>query len=76
MTLFSLYSRKLTTKSIPTLPLSHLLKNPNVTAGIPDDILNEVGYRELLDKLITYGTTAITEFRTLRDKYWDKSTDE
>lgn len=71
MVLFSTYSRTFVKRSIPQLPLVSLIKEDleEVEKRIPEDILNEKGYREFLNKIVEFGKVAIAEFRELRDKY-------
>lgn len=53
------------------LPLiGHLERNSRTdikSFKIPKDILEETGYREFLDKVLSYGEMAISEYRSLRD---------
>lgn len=63
------YSRLLRKQPIPTLPLRARLKPEPILSTIPDHILDEITYRELLDASLAYGESALTEFRVLRDRY-------
>ena len=63
------YSRLLRKEPIPTLPLRARLKPDPILSTIPDHILDETAYRELLDASVTYGETALAEFKVLRDRY-------
>lgn len=63
------YTRILHKGPIPSLPLrSRLEPTPDLNT-IPDHILDETGYRELLEASIAHGEAALAEFRVLRDKY-------
>ena len=66
---FGPYCRLLQKGPIPTLPLRSRLTPDPILSTIPDYILDEVAYRELLDASIAHGETALGEFRVLRDKY-------
>ena len=63
------YSRSFRKEPIPTLPLRNRLKPEPVLSTIPDHILDEVAYRELLESSITHGESALAQFRVLRDRY-------
>jgi restriction system protein len=63
------YSRLLRREPIPSLPLRARLTPEPILSTIPDHILDETAYRELLEKSVAYGESALTEFRALRDKY-------
>jgi hypothetical protein len=63
------YSRMFRTEPIPPLPLRARLKPDPILSTIPDYILDETAYRELLDASIAHGEAALAEFRILRDKY-------
>ena len=63
------YSRILRKEPIPTLPLRARLKPDPILSTIPDHILDETAYQELLDASVAYGETALAEFRVLRDRY-------
>jgi hypothetical protein len=63
------YSRMLRKDPIPTLPLRARLKPDPILSTIPDHILDETAYRELLDASLAYGELALAEFRVLRDRY-------
>jgi hypothetical protein len=63
------YTRVFRREPIPSLPLRGQLKLDSVPSTIPDQILDETAYRQLLDAAIAYGETALAEFRVLRDKY-------
>jgi len=63
------YSRVLKKGPIPTLPLRARLTTDPILSTIPDHILDETAYQELLDNSIAHGEAALAEFRTLRDKY-------
>lgn len=63
------YSRMLRKEPIPTLPLRARLQPDPIPGMVPDHILDETAYRELLDASVAYGETALAEFRVLRDKY-------
>lgn len=63
------YSRMFRKEPIPTLPLRARLKPDPILSTIPDHILDETAYRELLDASVTYGETALAEFKLLRDRY-------
>jgi hypothetical protein len=63
------YSRLLRKEPIPTLPLRARLKPDPILSTIPDHILDEIVYRELLDASVAYGEAALSEFRVLRNKY-------
>jgi restriction system protein len=73
MVYFSLYRMKFADDQerprVP-LPLIDRLKETNLPSlNIPEEILNEAGYLELLQKSIAFGETGIAAFRQLRDKY-------
>lgn len=63
------YSRVLRKEPIPTLPLRARLKPDLILSTIPDHILGETAYRELLNASIAHGESALLEFRVFRDKY-------
>lgn len=63
------YIRKLKNQPIPKLPLRDQFKPDTILQTIPDHILDETAYRELLDASITHGEAALAEFRVFRDKY-------
>jgi len=63
------YTRLLREEPIPTLPLRARLKPDPVLSTIPDHILDETAYRELLESSLAHGAAALAEFRVLRDKY-------
>lgn len=63
------YSRLLRKEPLPTLPLRARLKPDPILKTIPDHILDETAYRELLGASVAYGEAALAEFRVLRDKY-------
>ena len=63
------YSRLLRKEPLPTLPLRARLKPDPILATIPDHILDETAYRELLEASVTYGESALAEFRVLQDRY-------
>jgi len=63
------YGRMLRKEPIPTLPLRARLKPDPIRGTIPDHILDETAYRELLDASVAYGESALAEFRVLRDRY-------
>ena len=63
------YSRMFRKEQIPTLPLRARLKIDPILSTIPDRILDETAYRELLDASVAYGEAALAEFRLLRDRY-------
>ncbi len=63
------YSRLLRKAPIPTLPLRARLTPDPILSTIPDYILDETAYRELLEASIIHGEAALGEFRALRDKY-------
>jgi len=63
------YTRLLRKEPIPPLPLRARLKPDPILDTIPDHILDETGYRELLEASILYGEAALAEFRVLRDRY-------
>jgi restriction system protein len=63
------YSRVLNKGPIPTLPLRARLRQNPMLKTIPDHILDETAYRELLEASIQYGESALAEFRVLRDRY-------
>lgn len=63
------YSRMFRKEPIPPLPLRARLKPDPILSTIPDYILDETAYRELLDASIAHGEAALAEFRILRDKY-------
>lgn len=54
---------------IPCLPLRARLKPDPILSTIPDHILDETAYRELLEASIAHGEAALAEFRMLRDQY-------
>jgi hypothetical protein len=64
----SVYPRM--TEGNPTWPALPLRANidPRVVAVLADDILDAVGYRELLDSMTGHGSAAIAEFRAIRDR--------
>ena len=63
------YSRVFRQEPIPSLPLRARLEPDPILSTIPDHILDETAYRELLDASVAYGEAALAEFRVLRDKY-------
>lgn len=63
------YTRIFGREPIPSLPLRAQLRLDTGPSTIPDHILDETAYRQLLDAAIAYGNTALAEFRLLRDKY-------
>lgn len=63
------YSRTMVKGPIPSLPLRSTLTQYPDLSKIPDHILDETAYRELLDSSLAYGEKALGEFRLLRDKY-------
>ena len=63
------YSRLLTKAPIPTLPLREKLSSICDLGTVPSHILDEHGYRELLDSAIAYSDEALIEFHALRDHY-------
>ncbi len=63
------YSRLLRKGPIPTLPLRSRLTPEPILSTIPDHILDETAYRELLEASLIHGEAALGEFRALRDKY-------
>lgn len=63
------YTRMLRQEPPPTLPLRARLKPDPILRTIPDHILDETAYRELLDASIAHGEAALSEFRVLHDKY-------
>lgn len=63
------YSRLLRKAPIPTLPLRARLTPDPILSTIPDHILDETAYRELLEASVIHGEAALSEFRALRDKY-------
>jgi restriction system protein len=74
---FTTYVRMLSKEKIPLLPLSERVnENKDVTSRIPSEILNETGYLEFLEKCSEFGSIAISEFRTFRDKYSETETDD
>lgn len=66
---FGPYSRFFQKGPIPTLPLRTRLSPDPVLSVIPDHILDETAYRELLASATAYGEIALAEFRVLRDRY-------
>lgn len=60
-------SRGIDIPSFPALPLRSAEEPPIDKDGIPDDILDAAGYRDLLDALLHYGHAAIAEFRVYRE---------
>lgn len=67
---FSTYTRIIKNHKMPTLPLSDsLIDVDGILQRIPDQILEEKGYSEFLEKCIQYGDIALLEFNSLRDKY-------
>lgn len=63
------YTRRELKQPIPPLPLRAQRSVEPYLSGIPDHILDETGYRELLESSLDYGEAALAEFRVLRDKY-------
>ncbi len=63
------YSRMFQKGPIPTLPLRSRLKPDPILNNIPDHILDETAYQELLDASVAYGEVALAEFRLLRNRY-------
>lgn len=63
----SRWTRILDNRKLPELPLRTTEGAP-IVGGLPDDILDAAGYRELLELMLTYGRAAIEEFRVFRDK--------
>lgn len=60
-------SRGIDNTSFPALPLRSAEEPPIDKDGIPDEILDAAGYRDLLDVLLHYGNAAIAEFRVYRE---------
>jgi restriction system protein len=65
----SSYGRIARKKALPMLPLRALFEAAPILDTIPNHILDETAYRELLDSSVAYGEVATSEFRGLRDKY-------
>ncbi|WP_192563878.1 restriction endonuclease [Pseudomonas gozinkensis] len=63
------YSRRFRANPIPQLPLRMRLDADPTLGTIPAHILDETGYRELLEASLAYGEAALSEFRVLRDRY-------
>ncbi|MCI1738471.1 MAG: restriction endonuclease [Pseudomonas veronii] len=63
------YTRREVKQPIPPLPLRAQRIAEPYLSGVPDHILDETGYRELLESSLDYGEAALAEFRVLRDKY-------
>ena len=79
MTSFSKYSRILSgnDKERIRLPLIERIDPASIPRiNIPEEILNEVGYWEFLQKTIAFGEGGIAAFRRLRNKYVNYSDDE
>jgi hypothetical protein len=65
--MFSTYNRILSRGAFPALPIRSWTK-PQPPAGLPDDVLDAVGYSDLEKILLDRGAAAIAEFRIYRDK--------
>lgn len=65
------YSRLLTKAPIPALPLRKKWSSICDLGTMPSHILDEHGYRELLNSAIAYSDEALIEFHELRDRYSD-----
>ncbi|RXT40257.1 restriction endonuclease [Bradyrhizobium betae] len=63
----SSYSRQLR-NDYPSLPLKDIPDPTGKFNGLPADIMNAVGYRDLLDACLQHGELAITKFREIRDR--------
>jgi len=63
----SRWTRMLDNRKLPDLPLRANEEAARVD-GLPEDILDAVGYRELLEAMLLHGRAAIAEFRVFRDK--------
>lgn len=63
----SRWSRMLEHRKLPDLPL-RANGDDAFRGGLPDDILDAAGYRELLDAMLLHGQAAIAEFRAFREK--------
>lgn len=65
---FSPYPR-MRGEAIPTLPISdRITPESDLWGSLPAHILNETAYRQFLESAITYGESAIQEFRAVRDR--------
>jgi len=62
---FSIYHVVGRPGELPALPLREHLA---ATAGIPDAVLDAGGYRDLLNEVLAFGTTAIGEFDMVRKR--------
>jgi restriction system protein len=65
---FGPYTRLWNKPSVPPIPLRKYLTKED-HASIPDHILDEAAYGDLLEVAIVYGEEALKEFRAIRDKY-------
>ncbi len=63
------YTRLLSRAPIPSLPLRNEWGGKCDISSVPSNILDEVGYRELLSLAISFGAQGISEFHALRDLY-------
>lgn len=62
------YSRMFRQGSYPPLPLKDIPDPTGKFHGLPSEVLNATGYRELLDACLGIGEPAIAEFRAIRDR--------
>lgn len=63
----SRWTRMMDNRKLPALPLRENAQGDRVR-GLPDDVLDAVGYRELLEAMLLHGRAAIEHFRVFRDK--------
>lgn len=63
------YTRLLSRAPIPSLPLRKEWSGKCDISSVPSNILDEVGYRELLSLAMSFGAQGISEFHALRDCY-------
>lgn len=63
------YTRLLSKSPIPILPLREKWTSMCDVSSVPSFILDEMGYREMLNSAILYGDEALVQFHILRDRY-------
>jgi restriction system protein len=56
-------------KSLPALPLKDTFRDrPGFLSHIPPDITEQVGYKQLLERLVFHGEAALTEIEVIRNR--------
>lgn len=66
---FTTYSSFLRREGFPKLPMrQYLSKRHNYGKNIPDVVLDAIGYRELMESMLSYGEKGINEFRVVRKR--------